>query len=321
MGSRLPEWWPVAAVLIPVVFTVIVALIQFFGSIKAAKITAGAKAEPILPKEVIEQEVVRVLGVELDKRIGPQRMAEAQSAFEQGKLEAEESLKQVIESHQQTISQLQAQLAAKGAEQQDARPEQLAAAMLYNAGRDAHRPDNLGVAVGLYSAALQLDPTYQAAYYNRANAKYDLGDKQGAIRDYDEAIRLDPTDAKALYNCGNSKFDLGDYRGALYDYSEAVRIDPSFVNAYYNRGNAKAAMGQKEAAIADFEQVFKLDPTYSAAVYNIACEHAKAHEGEEALARLELAVKMDGKWARKARLDPDFEALHEHPGFRELVEG
>ena len=313
----LPPWWPIAAVLIPVTISIVVALIQFAGSVKAAKITSGAKEA--VPPELIHQEVLKVLGQELDKRVGPERMAEAQSAYEKGRIEAEEALSSVIAEHQKQIGELQAQLAARGAEEQDARPEQLAAAMLYNAGLDTQKAGNTGEAIGLYSAALRLDPTYAKAYYNRANAKYDLGDKQGAIRDYDEAIRLDPEDFKACYNCANSKFDLGDLRGAVYDYNEAVRLSPDFVNAYYNRGNAKAALGQMKAAIEDFDLVLSLDPSYSAAHYNKACEFAKAHEGEAALESLKRAIDLDQKWKDKAKLDPDFDLIHDHPAFAGLV--
>ncbi|TRU19375.1 MAG: tetratricopeptide repeat protein [Microcystis aeruginosa Ma_MB_S_20031200_S102] len=41
-----------------------------------------------------------------------------------------------------------------------------------------------------YNQAINIKPDYALAYYNRGNAKYDLGDKQGAIADYNQAAQL-----------------------------------------------------------------------------------------------------------------------------------
>jgi tetratricopeptide (TPR) repeat protein len=48
------------------------------------------------------------------------------------------------------------------------------------------------------------------AYFYRAHAKADLGDKQGAIDDLNQGIAIDPKDAVAYYNRGIAKYALGD---------------------------------------------------------------------------------------------------------------
>ena len=63
-----------------------------------------------------------------------------------------------------------------------------------------------------------------AAYFYRAYAKYDLGDKQGAITDYNQAIAINPKDADAYGNRGIAKSDLGDEQGACRDYKKAVSL-------------------------------------------------------------------------------------------------
>jgi len=62
------------------------------------------------------------------------------------------------------------------------------------------------------------------AYFYRAYAKYDLGDKQGAIVDYNQAIAINPQFADAYNNRGTAKFDLGDKQGACADYKKAIAL-------------------------------------------------------------------------------------------------
>jgi tetratricopeptide (TPR) repeat protein len=102
-----------------------------------------------------------------------------------------------------------------------------------------------------YNRAITIDPQDAFAYYNRGVAKFELGDKQGAILDYNRAITIDPQDAFAYYNRGVAKFELGDKQGAILDFDRVIAIDPQDAEAYSNRGAVKLALGNKQGAIAD----------------------------------------------------------------------
>jgi tetratricopeptide (TPR) repeat protein len=65
------------------------------------------------------------------------------------------------------------------------------------------------------------------------------------------ANAIDPQDAKAYFDRGNAKSDLGDKKGAIADYDSAIRINPQSAKAYYNRGNAKDTLGDKKGATAE----------------------------------------------------------------------
>jgi len=84
------------------------------------------------------------------------------------------------------------------------------------------------------------------AYFYRAFAKDDLGDKQGAIADLNQAIAINPKDADAYNNRGLAKSDLGDKQGAIADYNQAIAINPQYANAYNNRGLAKSDLGDNQ---------------------------------------------------------------------------
>jgi tetratricopeptide (TPR) repeat protein len=87
--------------------------------------------------------------------------------------------------------------------------------------------------------------------YNRGNAVSDL-------EDYDQAIKINPDDAEAYYNRGNARFDLGDRTGAIEDYTQAIKINYNYGDAYYNRGIARFNLGDKQLAIEDFQKATDL---------------------------------------------------------------
>jgi tetratricopeptide (TPR) repeat protein len=103
-----------------------------------------------------------------------------------------------------------------------------------------------------------LTPDLVEEYNHRGVAKFELGDKQGAILDYNRAITIDPQDAFAYYNRGVAKFELGDRQGAILDYNRAITIDPQDAEAYSNRSAVKLALQDKQAAIADLTKGAKL---------------------------------------------------------------
>ncbi|MEO5569523.1 MAG: tetratricopeptide repeat protein [Bacteroidia bacterium] len=64
------------------------------------------------------------------------------------------------------------------------------------------RNDKCKSALADFTKAIQLQPSFTFAYYNRANVKSLLQDFDGAMKDYDTALRLNPVFAEALYNEG-----------------------------------------------------------------------------------------------------------------------
>ncbi|MFM2433260.1 MAG: repeat-containing protein YrrB, partial [Cyanobacteriota bacterium] len=65
---------------------------------------------------------------------------------------------------------------------------------------------------------------YATAYNGRGNARFALGDNNGAIADYDQAIKLKPDNAEAYYNRGIARSALGDKKGAVNDYQQAADL-------------------------------------------------------------------------------------------------
>ena len=87
-----------------------------------------------------------------------------------------------------------------------------------------------------------------------------MGQAASAIRNYNKAIELDPDNASAYYNRGNAKADLGQHDDTITDVNTAIRFFPGYVKAYHNRGTAKVTLEQYADAIADFDKAIELEP-------------------------------------------------------------
>jgi serine/threonine protein kinase len=90
--------------------------------------------------------------------------------------------------------------------------------------------------------------------------RVELSDISGALADYSKAIELDPEYADAYYQRGWLKEDkLDNIPGALADYSKAIELNPEFAHAYYNRGKLrKNKIKDSTGAIQDFRRAASL---------------------------------------------------------------
>ena len=70
-----------------------------------------------------------------------------------------------------------------------------------------------------------------------------------AIAEYDKAIELDPRYAPAYYNRGNAYYKLENVDQALADYDKAIELNPNYAPAYSNRGIAHRKLGNLGQAL------------------------------------------------------------------------
>jgi len=100
-----------------------------------------------------------------------------------------------------------------------------------------------------HSMAIEINPKYAFAYYNRGLAERQLEEYKGAVDDYTKAIEINPKYADAYYKRGIAKKDLNDFKGAIDDYTKAIEIDPKDTTAYYNRERAKESLKEFKGEI------------------------------------------------------------------------
>jgi tetratricopeptide (TPR) repeat protein len=146
-----------------------------------------------------------------------------------------------------------------------------------------------------FNRAIQINPNYAKAYFNRGYLKYFAADHLGALADYNRAIQIDPNNADFYFSRGNVKYiELNDPKGALADYNRAIQIDPNN-DAYLNRGNVKRDLNDPKGALADFSHVIQIKPNDESAYINRG--HLKYSEGDYrgALADYNRVVQINPK--------------------------
>jgi len=79
-----------------------------------------------------------------------------------------------------------------------------------------------------------------------------------AIADFSRAIKIKPDLAAAYFNRGNARYKLGELNEAIADYNRAIKIKPDYAAAYFNRGIARMILGDKQGAIEDMQKAVQL---------------------------------------------------------------
>ncbi len=80
----------------------------------------------------------------------------------------------------------------------------------------------------------------------------------GAIEDMTKAISLKSDFAKAYFERADAYYNIKDYSKALEDYSKAIEINPDYAIAYRFRGVAKLSTGDTSGSFSDWQIALKL---------------------------------------------------------------
>jgi tetratricopeptide (TPR) repeat protein len=122
-----------------------------------------------------------------------------------------------------------------------------------------------------------------AAYFNRAETRFDLGDRQGAIADYTEVLAIHPTDDVTYNNRGLAHYHLGNKDKALQDFNHALEYHSQNVAAYCNRGIIQAELGNKQSAIQDYTQALQFQPDCTTAFFYRGLAYTQTQNHLEAI--------------------------------------
>lgn len=83
-------------------------------------------------------------------------------------------------------------------------------------------------------------------------------DYSSAIKDYTRAIELNPKFAFAIYNRANAYTKSKQFKKAIADYDWALQVEPNFAEAYFNRGLVYLFLDNKELAYEDLSKAGEL---------------------------------------------------------------
>jgi tetratricopeptide (TPR) repeat protein len=105
-------------------------------------------------------------------------------------------------------------------------------------------------------------------YVWRGNAWYNKKNDNKATADYNKAIEINPNYALAFYNRGFAWVIKKEYDKAIEDYHKAIDIDPNYASAYVIKASILRAMKKYDTAIADYNKAIEIAPNYANAYYN-----------------------------------------------------
>jgi len=129
-----------------------------------------------------------------------------------------------------------------------------------NRGRGLADKSRYEEAILDFTKAIELDPGYTDAYYNRAFVNNLIGNTDEAILDYTRAAKTNPGYFKAYFNRGNVYKKQGELDNAIRDYTITIKLDKTHFGAYGNRGNVYVIKGEFDKAISDYNNALKLNP-------------------------------------------------------------
>jgi serine/threonine protein kinase/formylglycine-generating enzyme required for sulfatase activity len=200
-----------------------------------------------------------------------------------------------------------------------------------------NRAERHRVQLAAAEKALQAKPDDLGACFQRAVARYYLGQEKQALADLDEVIRKGknpgllanayPYRAMAHARGGQAKearADLAEYQKRNSDASEQAFLE-AVVSAY---------LGESDKGLKRLEEALAAQAQDADFLYNAACAYALVAEAtmgkdqpraeqqaRRALALLEQAVAAGYHNVQGMQLDNDLEVLHGRPGFRTLLSG
>ena len=119
--------------------------------------------------------------------------------------------------------------------------------------------------IRLCNEAIELNPTYNFSYNNRALALMGLEKYEQAIQDFSTSIKMHSACFNAYNNRGAIYRHFKQFEKAIDDHNNAIRIKPTSEDSYFNRGMDFYCLGEYESALKDFEKALELNPNYKPA--------------------------------------------------------
>ena len=124
----------------------------------------------------------------------------------------------------------------------------------YAQGMGASYVGDYEQATEAFDDALEAEPRYGNAYYQRAKVHLWLGEHALAIADYDQAIGHGRDQASTYWELGWAYYLLGDYASALKANYRALEKEPHLVPVVMNTAATLLTGGQVDAAMAEFNR-------------------------------------------------------------------
>jgi tetratricopeptide (TPR) repeat protein len=131
-------------------------------------------------------------------------------------------------------------------------------------GENAMYFEDYVLSIQYFNQVIRIKPYLPEPYLDRAIAKIQLGDFQGADQDCTEAIQINPFLPQAYYARGFARKKMNFFTEAVADFSKALEFSPNSLYLLMNRMDARDRNKDYTGAMSDLDLYLKLSPkTYS----------------------------------------------------------
>ncbi len=137
-------------------------------------------------------------------------------------------------------------------------------------GIDAFNGGRYEEAVGLFQRSIEIDSTYEYAYYNLARAHLANSEPGPALEILQRLTEKDPDDADAWSSTGTALLLLQRADEAVDAFSEVLRLRARDAGSWYNLGLAHEMQGSLDIAERAYRQALHVDPALTEAAAALA---------------------------------------------------
>ncbi len=134
-------------------------------------------------------------------------------------------------------------------------------------GQNALYFEDYVLSIQYFNQVIRIKPYLAEPYLNRAIAKIQLGDYQGADQDCSEAIDRNPFLPQAYYARGFARRKMSYFKEAIADFTKALEFSPNNLNLLMSRMDARDANKDYQGAMSDLEAYLKLNPKNNTLLY------------------------------------------------------
>lgn len=198
---------------------------------------------------------------------------------------------------------------------------------LYNLALQKAENQETDSAIIYFSKAINREPGFAKAYYNRSSALLQIKNLSGALLDIDQYLALSDTaskgyftraaildqlgrteDALAAYRTAAAKEDQADeaflasgnihlrneaYQDAIDNFTNYLKYHPSDGMVLHDRGSAYQLLDDLKMAERDYRQAAMADPELTSALANLGSVLRKSERYEEAVDAYSDALKIE----------------------------
>ena len=168
-------------------------------------------------------------------------------------------------------------------------------------------------AAAILDKVLKRRPEDAEALFLRSTARFLEGDTLRGRWDLEQSLKLDPGRRQAWLNLGALNLSEGRQDDALQAFLKARDLDRSAVDVELNIGAVLLFQGKLEPASQHFERYLAGVEDGAEPYYLVASNYAIAGYAALAVEHLKQAVSREERYRLRARTDPAFGALGEHP--------